>query len=411
MNGQTLAQQILSQKAGKPVLPGDLVVVEPDVVMSHDSLSPSIIKIMREELGVAHVHHPEQLVIVLDHVSPASTVGTANAQREVRQFAAEQGIRLYDVGRGICHQVLVEEQIARPGRLIMGADSHTTSYGSVGAFGSGMGSTDVALIWATGKTWLRVPETIRILVHGQLRHGVDPKDLALKIGQRLTIAGANYMAVEYHGLDWMDLPGRQTLASMAVEVGAKAGMVIPTGSAAADWDVPDWLGVQPDAVYASTVEIDLDTLEPQVAIPHAVDQVVDLSRVQGTRVDMVFIGTCTNGRYEDLAEAANILRGRHVDAGVRLIITPASNRELVRAAADDTLTTLVEAGAILTAPGCGPCMGRHQGVLGDDEVCLSTGNRNFKGRMGAPTSKIYLASPAVAAATAIRGVISDPRGI
>lgn len=409
MIAQTLAQQILSTKAGQPVQPGDLVVVEPDVVMSHDSLSPSIIKIMREELGVDRVHNPDQLVMVLDHVAPASTVGTANAQKEVRQFAAEQGIRLFDVGRGICHQVLVEERVARPGYLIMGSDSHSTSYGSVGAFGSGMGSTDIALLWATGRTWLRVPETIRVQVSGRFRTGVDAKDLALNIGRRLTIAGANYMAVEYHGLDWLDLPGRQTIASMAVEIGAKAGMVPPTGPAAANWDVPAWLSVQDGAAYHSTIGIDLDALEPQVAVPHAVDNVVDLSEVRGKRVDMVFLGTCTNGRYEDMVEAAAILRGKHVDSRVRMIVTPASSRELARAASDGTLTDLVNAGAILTAPGCGPCMGRHQGVLGDDEVCVSTGNRNFKGRMGAPTSQIYLASPSVAAATALRGEIADPR--
>ncbi len=411
MSGQTLTQQILSRKAGKPVQPGDLVVVEPDVVMSHDSLSPSIIKIMKEELGIAKVYNPGQLVMVFDHVTPAATVGTANAQKEVRQFAMEQGIRLFDVGRGVCHQVLVEEGIARPGRLILGSDSHSTSYGSVGAFGTGMGSTDVALVWATGKTWLRVPETIRIQINGSLQTGVDAKDLALKIGRELTIAGATYMAVEYHGLSWMDLPGRQTLASMAVEIGAKAGLVIPNGQAAQVWEMPGWLRVEEDAVYAGRVDINLDTLEPQVAVPHAVDNVVDLSQVHGRRVDMVFVGTCTNGRYEDMAEAAGILRGKKVDPRVRLIVTPASSREMNRAALDDTLSTLVEAGAIITAPGCGPCMGRHQGVLGDDEVCLSTGNRNFKGRMGAPTSQIYLASPAVAAATALRGVIADPRDI
>lgn len=411
MTAQTLTEQIISQKAGRSVAPGDLVVVEPDVVMSHDSLSPSIIQIMRKELGVTKVYNPEQMVIVFDHVAPASTVGTANAQKEVRAFAAEQGVRLFDVGRGICHQVLVEEGIARPGRLILGSDSHSTSYGSVGAFGSGMGSTDIALIWATGKTWLRVPETIRVQVSGRFRSGVSGKDLALFIGKQLTIAGANYMAVEYHGLDWLDLPGRQTLASMAVEIGAKAGMVPPTGEAAEKWTVPDWLSVENGAVYHATLAVNLDQLEPQVALPHAVDQVVDLSQVKGTAVDMVFLGTCTNGRYEDLAEAARILKGKRVDSRVRLIVTPASNRELSRAAADGTLNDLLATGAILTAPGCGPCMGRHEGVLGDEEVCLSTGNRNFKGRMGAPTSLIYLASPSVAAATALRGVITDPREI
>lgn len=240
---------------------------------------------------------------------------------------------------------------------------------------------------------------------------MDAKDLALKICQVLTIAGANYAAVEYHGLDWMDLPGRQTLASMAVELGAKVGIVPPTGVIADQFDVPEWLYIDPQARYSRSVTIDLAALEPQIALPHQVDQVVDLSTVSGKKVNVVFLGTCTNGRYEDLRQAAEILRGRHIDSDIRFIVTPASSRELARAAADDTLITLIEAGATLTTPGCGPCMGRHQGTLGDDDVCLSTGNRNFKGRMGAPTSQIYLASPAVAAATALTGIITDPRRI
>ena len=409
--GQTLSEQILSHAAGRPVHAGELVVAAPDVVMSHDSLTPSIIRIMREELGVQNVRNPEQLVMVLDHVAPASTVGTANAQNQVRRFAAEQGVRLFDVGRGICHQVLVEEQIAGPGKIVLGSDSHSTGYGAVGAFGSGMGSTDVALIWATGRTWLRVPETVRVQVNGRFNPGVDAKDLALKICQRLTISGANYAAVEYHGLDWLDLPGRQTLASMAVEVGAKAGIVPPTGVVADQFAVPEWLFVDPGAGYAHSVTIDLGDLEPQIALPHAVDQVVDLSQVAGRAVSVVFLGTCTNGRYEDMRQAAEILRGRRVSSSVRMLVTPASSREMARAAEDGTLLALVEAGAILTTPGCGACMGRHQGTLGDEDVCLSTGNRNFKGRMGAPTSQIYLASPAVAAATAITGCITDPRGV
>lgn len=409
--GQTIAEQILSHAAGHPVRAGELVVVSPDVVMSHDSLTPSIIKIMQEDLGVLNVKDPDQLVMVLDHVAPAATVGTANLQNQVRHFAQEQGVRLFEIGRGICHQVLVEEKIARPGRIVMGSDSHSTGYGSVGAFGSGMGSTDIALIWATGKTWLRVPETVRVQIDGRFGPGVDAKDMALKVCQVLTISGANYAAVEYHGLDWLPLPGRQTLASMAVEVGAKVGIVPPTGVIASQVDVPDWLYVDPQARYSRTVNINLDGLEPQVAIPHAVDQVVDLSNVAGTHIDVVFLGTCTNGRYEDMREAANILKGRHISSQVRFLVTPASSQELARAASDDTLTTLIAAGATLTTPGCGACMGRHQGTLGDNDVCLSTGNRNFKGRMGAPTSKIYLSSPAVAAASALTGVITDPRNL
>ncbi|HEX9019256.1 MAG TPA: 3-isopropylmalate dehydratase large subunit [Anaerolineaceae bacterium] len=409
--GQTLSEQILSHAAGKSVHAGDLVVVEPDVVMSHDSLSPSIIRIMQDELGVQNVRNPRQLVMTLDHVAPASTVGVANQQNQVRKFAKEQGVRLFDVGRGICHQVLVEEKIAGPGKIVLGSDSHSTSYGSVGALGSGMGSTDVALIWATGRTWLRVPETIRVQVEGRFNPGVDAKDLALKICQVLTISGANYATVEYHGLDWLDLPSRQTIASMAVELGAKAGIIPPSGVVSQMFDVPEWLYVDPQAQYVRSETIDLATLEPQVAIPHAVDQVVDLSNIAGTKVSVVFLGTCTNGRYEDMHAVADLLRGKHIADGLRFLVTPASSRELAKAAEDGTLLTLIEAGATLTTPGCGPCMGRHQGTLGDEDVCLSTGNRNFKGRMGAPTSQIYLASPAVAAATALTGVITDPRSL
>ncbi len=406
---QTLSEQILSHAAGRPVKAGDFVVVEPDVVMSHDSLTPSIIRILQEELGMQKVKYPHRLVFVFDHVSPPSTVGTADAQNQVRRFAAGQGIRLFDVGRGVCHQVLVEEGLALPGRIVIGADSHSTSYGAVGAFGTGMGSTDVAMIWATGKTWLRVPETIRINYQGRLQSGLDAKDIALKTCRELSISGANYMAVEYHGLDWLSLPGRQTLASMAVEMGAKAGLVPPTAGLPGLPSSPGWLFVEEQAAYTRVLDLNIDTLEPQVSVPHAVDHVVDLSEVEGTAVDVVFLGTCTNGRYEDLQQAAKILAGRQVHAGVRMIVTPASRREMARASADGTLTALIEAGAVVTAPGCGMCMGRHAGTLGDGDVCLSTANRNFKGRMGAPTSQIYLASPAVAAATALRGRLTDPR--
>jgi len=409
MSAQTLSEQILSHAAGKTVQAGDFVIVEPDVVMSHDSLTPSIIQIMRQQLGQEQVCYPERLVFVFDHVSPASTVGTADSQNLVRRFAAGQGVRLFDVGRGICHQVLVEEGIAAPGKIVVGADSHSTSYGAVAALGTGMGSTDVALIWATGRTWLRVPETLRVNATGRFGHGVDAKDLALNLCRQIGIDGANFMTVEYHGLDWLPLPGRQTLASMAVEMGAKAGMVPPIGEAMAQTSVPDWLFVDPRARYARTLHINLDTLQPQLSVPHAVDHVVDINDLAGTKVSVVFLGTCTNGRYEDMKIAAQILAGQHIASGVRLIVTPASNRELKRAAADGTLAALLDAGAAITTPGCGMCMGRHQGTLGEDDVCLSTANRNFRGRMGSPNAQVYLASPAVAAATALQGCIADPR--
>lgn len=407
--GQTLSEQILSHAARRPVRPGETVLVRPDVVMGHDSLSPSIIEIMREDLEIEHVNDPGQIVLVLDHVAPASTVGTANNQKIVRQFAREEGIRLFDVGRGICHQVLVEEQVARPGRIVLGSDSHSTSYGSVGAFGSGMGSTDIALAWGTGRTWLRVPETLRVQVQGRFQPGVGAKDLALKLEQVLTIAGATYMTVEYHGLDWMPMHQRQTLCSMAVELGAKAGIVPPSGEVRERFEVPDWLYVEEGAEYAQTVTVNLGELQPQTAEPHAVDRVRDLSELSGTPVDVVFLGTCTNGRYEDLREAADLLEGRRVSEDVRFLVTPASSQELRRAADDGTLDTLLAAGAVLTTPGCGACMGRHQGTLADHDVCFSTGNRNFRGRMGAPTSRIYLGSPRSAAAAALTGEITDPR--
>jgi len=407
--GQSLTEQIFSHAVGREVEAGELVVVQPDLVMSHDSLTPSIIDILQKDLGKAKVYNPQQIVIIFDHVAPPSTVGTANNQNLVRAFAAEQGIRLFDVGRGICHQVLVQEKLAQPGMIIIGADSHSTSYGAVGAFGSGMGSTDVALLYATGRTWMRVAETIRLLVKGKFSPGVYAKDLALKFCRELGIAGANYAAVEYHGLDWLPLEGRQTICSMAVEMGAKAGIFPPSGEVAEQYTVPDWLYVDEQANYAQTLEVNLAELEPQVSIPHAVDHVVDISEVSGTKVDVIFLGTCTNGRYADLRIAANILKGKHISSQVRLIVTPASERELQRASQDDTLSTLIAAGAILTTPGCGVCMGRHNGTLGDDDVCLSTGNRNFKGRMGSPSSKIFLASAAVAAASALHGKITDAR--
>lgn len=406
---QTLSEQILSRKAGRAVAPGELVVVEPDLAMGHDSLSPAIIEVMQKELGFARVANPEKVVIVLDHVAPASTPGVADNQNLVRAFAREQGIRLFDVGRGICHQVLVEERLAQPGRLIFGSDSHSCGYGAVGAFGSGMGTTDIALIWATGRTWLRVPETLRVLVHGRFRPGVYAKDLALWLCRQLRIAGATYEAIEYHGLDWLSLEGRQTLASMAVEVGAKAGIVAPTGLVG--FQIPDWLRVEPGAHYRATLEVDLDQLQPQVSRPHAVDAVTDLAEVAGTRVSTVFLGTCTNGRAEDMRAAARVLAGRTVHPDVRLLITPASREELRAVIADGTMETLLGAGAVLTTPGCGACMGRHQGALGEADVCLSTGNRNFRGRMGSPNAQIYLASPAVAAATAITGRIAAPDAV
>jgi methanogen homoaconitase large subunit len=425
---QTLAEQILSHAAGQPVQAGQNVVVNVDLAMMHDSISPSIIKILHGELGAERVWDPERIAVVVDHVAPAATIQNAEHQANLRRWVREQGItHLYDVGRGISHPVLVEEAMARPGMLIIGSDSHSTGYGCVGAFGTGMGSTDMALALATGQTWLRVPETLRVQARGRFRPGVSAKDLGLRAARQITADGATYQSVEWHGVDFLPVSDRMTLATLSIEVGGKAGLVPPTFEArdlrleasetlqASSFkplaSVPEWLRVEEGACYSRTVEIDLDQLDPQISVPHYVDNVVDLRDLGRTAVDVVYIGTCTNGHYNDMAAAARILKGRRVANGVRLLVVPASSEALRQASADGTLATLLAAGAALGTPGCGACIGRHMGVLAPGEVCLFTGNRNFRGRMGSPQASIYLASPEVAAATALTGYITHPQEV
>jgi methanogen homoaconitase large subunit len=406
---QTFSEQILSRAAGRPVSAGDVITAAVDLVMLHDSLAPSIIRILHEELGAERVWDPERVAVVIDHVAPAATVQTAEKQAETRRWTRNQRIpHLFDVGRGISHPVLVEEGLARAGMLILGSDSHSTAYGCVAAFGSGMGSTDIALALATGKTWLRVPETIAVHARGRFGSGVSAKDLALRATRELRADGATYAALEWHGVESLSVMERMTLATLSIEVGAKAGIVAPAGL---DLVGPLLPTVQPGARYLRTLDIDLAALEPQIAAPHDVDNVHDLSDLGRVAVDVVYLGTCTNGHYEDLAEAARVLRGRRLAPGMRMIVVPASAQALQRAAADDTLSTLLAAGATIGTPGCGACIGRHMGVLAPGEVCLFTGNRNFRGRMGSPQAEIYLASPAVAAATAVTGYLADPRSL
>ncbi len=406
---QTLSEQILSRAAGRTVSAGEVASVAVDLVMMHDSLSPSIIKIMEQELGAERVWDPERVAVVIDHVAPAATVQTAEKQNEVRRWVQRQGIRhFYDVGRGISHPVLVEEGVAQPGMVIVGSDSHSTAYGCVGAFGSGMGSTDIALAAATGRTWFRIPETVLVRATGRFRPGVSAKDLALHAARELRADGATYAAVEWHGVEFLTVMERMTLATFSIEVGAKAGIVPPVGI---PQQVPDWLKVQEGASYIRIIEVNLDTLEPQVSAPSVVDNVFDLSALGRVPVDVVYLGTCTNGHYEDLAAAARILDGKHVAPGVRLMVVPASRDALLRATEDGTLAKLIAAGAALGTPGCGACIGRHMGVLGPNETCLFTGNRNFRGRMGSPDANIYLASAEVAAATALTGFITHPQDV
>ncbi|MGQ9511053.1 MAG: 3-isopropylmalate dehydratase large subunit [Thermaceae bacterium] len=407
--GQTLAEKILSQKAGRPVKAGELVVVEVDQVMVVDSIAGSFFK--RLDYLQATPRHPERVSIVIDHVAPAANVEVAKAQKEIREWGKRWGIRVFDVGRGVCHQVLVEEGLAQPGWVVVGSDSHSTTYGAVGAFGTGMGATDIALAAASGKTWLRVPETVKVTLRGTLPKGVTAKDAALEMVRLLTADGATYMAVEIHlvdGAENLSRGERMTLANLTVEAGAKAGLVVPSGEILEMYEVPDWLYPDPDANYIKEVEIDLSTLTPRVSVPFYVDNVHEVAAVKGKRVDQVFIGTCTNGRLEDLRAAAEVLKGKKVAPHVRLLVVPASAKVLEEAAKDGTLLTLLEAGATLGTPGCGPCMGRHMGVLAPGEVCVSTSNRNFRGRMGAADAEIYLASPRVAAASAVAGYITTP---
>ena len=408
--GQTLAEKIISRASGNEVYAGDLTVAQVSMAMSIDSIAPNVIKILTEDLGVDSVDDARRVALFVDHVAPACNVSTADGQVIIRRFARDQGIgQLFDVGRGICHQLMVEEGLVRPGEIAVGSDSHSTLYGAIGCFGTGMGATDIALAFATGQTWLKVPQSIRIRLRGALPEGVMAKDLALRLIGELGIDGATYQAVEFHGAHGLTMSSRMSLCCMTTEMGAKAGMVVPDELTRSLYDVPGWCHADQDAQYVLEVEVNLSTLVPQIACPHSLDHVMPISALEPVEVDQVFIGTCTNGRLEDLQVAARILGGRQIAPGVRMLVIPASHRVLGVAVGDGTMATLLEAGATFGTPGCGPCIGRHMGVLGAGEVCLSAGNRNFQGRMGSPQAQIYVGSPAVAAATALTGRITDPR--
>ncbi len=436
--GKTFAEKALARAAGlNEVVAGQIVDAVPDVALSHDNTA-AIIKIFRA-LGVARVKFPERLVIVLDHAVPAPTTQHATNHAEIRQFVAEQGLEnFFDVGRGICHQVVSEHALVLPGQLILGADSHTTHYGWLGAFGAGIGRSEMAAIWATGELWLRVPESIKIIVEGELPRGVTSKDLCLKIIGDLGADGGLYASVEFDGsaISKMSIESRMVIPNMMAEFGVK-NAYLPPDDAVFEWlarrKISDFrsqisdsqsaiynlkskiangaLYPDADATYAAIHRYDAAQLEPYVACPHRVDNVKPLSAVRGTRIQQAFIGTCTNGRLEDLAAAAEILRGKHVARGTRLIVIPASAQVLSDAIARGYVQTFLDAGAVIGVPGCGPCMGNHLGVPAPGEVTLSTANRNFRGRMGTREAEIYLASPAVVAASAIAGAIADPREV
>lgn len=416
--GHTFAEKILAHKAGlEETVPGQIVEVTPDAALSHDNTA-AIAGIFRR-IGVPRLAHPEIHVIVLDHACPAPTTKHAQNHKQIRQFVAEQGIEhFYDVGRGVCHQVLAEEGFALPGALVVGSDSHTPTAGAFGAFAAGIGRSEMAVIMATGLIWLRVPASLKIVVHGRLPEGVTSKDLALHVIGDLGADGGLYQSVEWHGeaIQALDMEARMVIPNLMAEMGAKNGYIPPDdvtfawlkGRARRDYEpiYPD-----PDAEYVAVVEYDAGEVEPVVARPHTVDNVAPVREVAGTHIDQAFLGTCTNGRLSDLAMAARVLEGRKVAPGVRLIVIPAST-EVYRDALDaGYLRTFIEAGAMIESPGCGPCMGNHMGVPAEGEVSISTANRNFRGRMGTKESEVYLASPLVVAASAVAGQIVHPNDL
>lgn len=427
--GQTFSEKVLGRNAGVPnATAGDVLDVSPDVVLSHDNTA-AISKIFAE-LPHGRIKYPERLAITLDHAVPPPTPKHAQNHKTVRAFVKQHGIKnFWEVGRGICHQVLCEEGIVGAGMIIFGADSHTTHPGWLGAFGAGIGRTEVAALWATGVLWTRVPETIRVTLNGALRPGVTSKDFSIHLIGMLSAEGANYAAVEFdgEGVAAMTPESRMVLPNMMAEMGAKNSYIAPDD---VTWN---WLDMQlqrtrpqdyqeriayfkeralfsdADATYAAHHTIDLTALEPMVSRPHATDNVAPVSQMKGTPVDFAFIGTCTNGRLEDIAAAAEVVRGRKVRA--RLLVIPSSSQIFRDATAAGYITDLLDAGATIGTPGCGPCMGNHMGVLAPGEVCISSANRNFQGRMGERDAEIYLASPAVVAASAIAGHIIHPADI
>ncbi len=415
--GKTFAEKILARAARlSDVSPGQIVDVYPDLYMSH-SASWRCIRTL-EKLGTDELYDPDRIAMVMDHISPARTAKTAADHRLCREFAVRKGIKkFYDVEAGIAHVVLMEEGFVRPGMVIIGTDSHSTIYGALGALGTGVGFSEVTATWVTGKLWMKVPESLKVVIEGPLAPGTSPMDLMLKLIGDLTADGATYLSVEFHGsyVNGLSVSERMTLCNLAMELGAKCGYVPPdvvtrTYLAARSVQPSDYVEVRPDAdaTYVRTVAANARELVPQIACPHTVDNVKPIHQVAGTKVDQVFIGSCANAKYEDLAEAARILKGRKVAPGVRLLVTPASKNIVGQIVKDGIYSIFLEAGALLTNPGCGACAG-DGGVMADGEVTLSTANRNFQGRMGSYNSEIYLGSPATAAATAIRGVITDAR--
>jgi 3-isopropylmalate/(R)-2-methylmalate dehydratase large subunit len=413
--GKTIAEKIIGRHAEQEVSAGEIALVSVDVCLTQDGTGPVAIRQL-QKINLERAVNPKRTVLFLDHAAPSPRRELANDHITIRKFTRKTGACLSDVGEGVCHQIIAESYL-NPGDILIGADSHTCTGGALGAFATGMGSTDVAVGIALGKTWLRVPETFKVEVKAKLQAGVHPKDIILHLIGTIGADGATYKALEFSGdtIEKMSMSGRFTLSNMAVEAGAKAGLI------ASDDTTKQFLAKQgrgskfrkiapdKDANYEQVIQIDASELVPMVAFPHTVDNVKPIGEAKGVKIDQVFVGTCTNGRLEDLKVATEIIKGKKKHPNVRMIIVPASKAVFLDALRAGYVKTLVEFGAAIMAPGCGPCVGVHEGILGDGESCIATMNRNFKGRMGNPEGFIYLASPATAAAAAVAGEIVDPR--
>jgi 3-isopropylmalate/(R)-2-methylmalate dehydratase large subunit len=413
----TMAEKILAKASGnKESEAGEIVMANIDVAMTHDLTGPLSVESF-EKIGVKDVWDPEKIVIVFDHQVPADSIDAANNHMIMREFVKKQGIQnFYDVREGVCHQVLPEKGHVVPGEVVVGTDSHTCTHGALGAFATGIGSTDMAMVFATGKLWFKVPETIKFEITGELQENVFAKDVVLDIIGKIGADGATYKACEFGGETTrnMTISDRMVLCNMAIEMGGKTGLVEPdqktinylNGRSTKPYEI---MKTDSDAKSLETMYLDVDELEPQIACPHNVDNVKPVSEVEGTHIDQVFLGSCTNGRLSDLRTAAKIMKGKDVSKNIRMLVIPASREVYTKAMDEGLLRTFVDSGALVCNPCCGPCLGGHIGLVGPGEVSLSTSNRNFKGRQGSPDAEVYLSSAAVAAASAITGKITDPR--
>ncbi len=414
--GKTIAEKILSKHAARDLKAGDFAVCDIDFCFGQDGTSGIIVDRFKA-LGIKEAFDRDKFAIVIDHSAPSPNMGVSAVHKKLREFASEKGLLLYDIGCGVCHQVIPEMGHVLPGDLVLGADSHTCTYGALGALSTGVGSTDLAISLACGKNWFKVPESIKIVVRGKLGKGVYSKDLILKIIGDLKADGATYKSVEFYGdtISSLSMDARFTICNMGVEMGAKFS-VIPADKVTLDWlkgrnktRKPDPQAADKDAVYSLVKEYDASKISPQLAKPHTVDNNATVQELEGTHIDEAYLGTCTNGRMEDLIIAAKILKGKKVHKNVRFIVAPASRGIYLEAVKKGIAASLIGSGASIVTPGCGPCVGTHNGVPSVGEVVVSSANRNFKGRMGNPDAFIYLASPATVVASAIEGVITDPR--